>query len=285
MRRTILRAGIVLGLALCVSPGCDNTGEETTYDPPEQCQAPCKDDPSKTCNVPCSPASNPGPTLGSGGGGVGGSTGIGGAAGGVTGTVVQFTTMDFIEYVPYTDPITIVAPGLDTMEVAADAVDGFFTLPGAVPSVQWVLAKDLDGTGGAYSTYSLQDLGGANPIVPVVPVDVLDAIAVQIDVLSLVAGRGHVVLDIADEAGQPFEGAEVFLAGSDIGYQIGPSQYSSVAVGTGTQGRAVALNVPVASKSQVTVEVTVNGVPVDPAVVVQMAPDVVTYARVGIVTP
>lgn len=276
-----------MGLCVAGALGCDGgAGEATSFGAPDtRCYAPCEDDPSKTCTVPCppggaTPVGNSGGTGGSGG--TAGSGGAGGSSVDVTGTVVQFASLSFTDVVPYLEDITIVAPGVDTNEVQTDAKGGSFALTGVASGLQWVLAKDLDGTGGAHSTYSIQQLDGDPITVPVVPFDVIDVIGTQLDLVSLSPGTAQVVLEIDDESGVPIEGATLALTGATVGYAVAPGQYSGVAAGTGTLGLVVALNVPVAAPSEVKVTLTVPGLATPVTADVQMAPDTATYTRVGI---
>jgi hypothetical protein len=274
----------LVGVCLVCAFGC-NPGSGDSYGPPGECKVPCEDDPSEMC--PCPSVAGPGMGQGSGGGGNGGSGGSGGTSGAgassvdVTGTVVQLTTAAFDEVVPFADSITVIAPGVDTKDVQVDAIGGTFSLQGAASGQQWVLAKELDGVGGAFSTYTIQGLDGMTPItVPVVPVDVLDSIATQIEVPSLLTGTAQAVLEITDENGQALEGVALVLSGGSIGYDVAPLQYSAVAAGTGSLGRAVALNVPMGAPGELEVTLMVSGTPWN--ALVQMAPDTVTYTGIAL---
>ncbi len=273
-----------MGLCVAGALGCQGGADEaTSFGTPDiKCYAPCEDDPSKTCTVPCPPGGS-GPVANSGGGGAGGDIGsTAGSGGGVTGTVVQFASTSFTDVVPYLDDITIVAPGVGTDEVEASATGGTFTLTAPKSGLRWVLAKELDGTGGAYSTYSIHWIVGDPIVVPVVPFDVIDVIGTQLDVVSLSPGTAQVVLEIDDESGVPIEGVTLALSGATIGYSIGPGQYSAVVAGTDTQGLVVGLNVPVPAPSDVKVTLTVPGLASLVTAEVRMAPDTVTYTKVGI---
>lgn len=281
----------VASIGMGLVPACGDGEHQSLSSVDNKCQVPCEDDPSKTCVVTCPPngaAAGIGQGSGAAGntgtGASGGSAGAGGAtvtAVDVTGSVVQFTSIAFDDVVTYVDPITIVVPGFETAQVETEAIGGSFALTGAASGLQWVLAKELDGVGGAYSTYSIQNLNGIDPIAArVVPVDLLDTIGTQINVVSLSPGAGHVVLEIDDVSGAPIEGAEMILAGAAIGYAVAPGQYSSAAGATGSLGIAVALNVPLPSPSEVSVALTISSTTV--STLIQMAPDTVTYARVAV---
>lgn len=271
-----------MGLCVVGALGCQGEAASSYGSPvPGTCTAPCEDDPSKTCAVPC-PRGGSGPVANGGSGGDTGSTA--GSGGGVPGTVVQFASTSFTDVVPYLDDITIFVPGAGagSAEVQVDATGGSFTLPDTASGLQWVLAQEIDGTGGAYSTYSIQWIVGDPIVVPVVPFDVIDVIGTQLDLVSLSPGTAQVVLEIDDESGVPIEGVTLALSGATIGYSIAPGQYSGVVAGTDTQGLAVALNVPVPAPSDVKVTLTVPGFASLVTAEVRMAPDTVTYTRVGI---
>lgn len=280
-----------MALGLCGALGCKSESQSLSA-PDTGCYVPCQDDPSKTCKVPCpAGAGGPGIGQGAGAGGAGGAGSTGGAAGSVesvdvSGSVVQIVSVTFDASAPYLDPVSVVAPGPGGTEVEVDSVAGSFTLTGAAPGLQWVLAKELDGVGGAFSLYTIQDLGSQTPLgLPIVSVELLSTIGTQIDVPSLVSGAAHLVMEIGDDSGQPLEGAEIALPGADIGYAVGPGQYSASVGSTGTPGLATALNIPVAAKSDVAVTVTVAAAPFNGQtypVVVRLAPDTATYARVSL---
>lgn len=272
-----------MGLCVVGALGCQGGADESTSfgAPDNRCYVPCEDDASEMCAVQC-PSAGTGPVANGGSGGDTGSTA--GSGGGVPGTVVQFASTSFTEVVPYLDDITIVVPGpgASSADVQIDATGGSFSLPGTASGLQWVLAQEIDGTGGAYSTYSIQWIVGDPITVPVVPFDVIDVIGTQLDLVSLSLGTAHVVLEIDDESGVPIEGVTLALSGATIGYSIAPGQYSTVVAGTDTQGLAVALNVPVPAPSDVKVTLSVPGLDSLVTAEVRMAPDTVTYTKVAV---
>src|SRR5262249_52765591 len=144
-----------------------------------------------------------------GSGGQGGATTGGGAgvmAVEVSGKVEAFATVAFdIQDVKlYTGPIKVIAPGAATKTVEADAAGGAFDLTGAAAGDQWVLAQDPSGpSNGPFATYSYQVLDGQSIVVPVVPFDLLDAVATQLGGVGLTPGRAHMILVIENAAHQP----------------------------------------------------------------------------------
>ncbi|MEZ4311744.1 MAG: hypothetical protein R3F14_27250 [Polyangiaceae bacterium] len=89
-------------------------------------EVPCKDDPSQMCEVPCAGSNNAVggvSTTGSGGAGAA-ATGAGAAPVDVSGDVVQFTTTVFDTTIGYPEEATVLAPGVDTQTVVAEAVGG-----------------------------------------------------------------------------------------------------------------------------------------------------------------
>lgn len=274
----VVGSGMV-GLA-CPSQN-DTTG---TNGPGCLVDVPCEDDPAKTCqeNV-CNNQGGPGlgQTGSTGTGGSGGSSGSGGGSVEVTGNIVEITTTAFDASVPYTGAIKVIAAGATTATVESDAVDGSFALADAASGTQWVLAQDASGgMGGVFSTYSVQVLDGATPVVlPAVAVDVMESVGTQVGVGSLLAGSAHLVLEVADENGLLLDGVELQeLSGATVVYDVAPGQYAVGVGGTGAQGLALALNVDLPAMGTVMVSMTYNG---DSYLVpLAMAPDTVTYRLV-----
>jgi len=247
---------------------------------------PCEDDPAKTCEVNVCGGNAAGIGQGTGTGAGGGAT-TGGSGGGVvdvTGSIVALTSATFDESVAYGGPITVIAEGAGVSYVEAATLNGTFALAGAAAGLRWVLAKDGDGgAGGAFSTYSLQDLDGVTSLVlPVISVDVLEDVATDLMVPSLTAGSAHLVMRVEDENGFALDGVELAgLAGATVGYDLAPGQYGSDGT-TGGLGIAVALNVQVAARGTVSVTMTFEGV--DYLVPLAIAPDTVTYGLVTLET-
>lgn len=278
----IVRVGVAGLLSLV---GCSS--ETAALTSPGDCfvDAPCEDDPSKTCKVPC-PNNSPAGGIAGGTGGSGGtsSTGTAGSAGAavidVTGSVVEFVDTTFDQTVPYFDEITVHAEG-PSGEVTGKSDNGALQLLSVFEGAQWIWAESPTPVlGFAYSTYSRPILSANKElIVQVVPVQAVQDIATQINVSLLADGSAHLVLRTVDSSGNPLQGVTAGgLAGASVGYDVGPGQFFSGADGTGSLGLAVVLNVAVPSKGTATVSFTAEGNTYSLAVPV--APDSVTYTDV-----
>ncbi len=275
-------------VALCglASSACQSQG--SAFSGVQNCfvDAPCDTDPSQTCKVPCKPGMSGG-GHGNGGSG-GGATTSGGAGGGgpvdVTGSVVIFTDDAFSTTTPYTGDVHVVAPGADTQTVETDTVGGDFELKSAASGGQWILAESSGASDAPFSTYSYQELDGLSPLVlPMVPVNVLDDVAVQLNVASFGADRAQIVVLVNDESGNPLPGVSVGpLGGATFGYEIGAGEYVLNPAETTDLGVAVALNVSVAADGTVDVPFTYNNKVNKRAL--RLAPDTVTFAAVTIPT-
>ncbi|MBK8257379.1 MAG: hypothetical protein IPK82_32510 [Polyangiaceae bacterium] len=277
-----LWAGVACALSLV---GC--SAETASLTSPGDCfvDAPCEDDPSKTCKVPC-PNNSPAGGIAGGTGGTGGTSGTGtaGSAGAavidVTGSVVEFVDATFDQTVPYFDEITVHAEG-PSGEVTAKSDNGELQLLSVFEGAQWIWAESPTPVlGFAYSTYSRPILSaGTNLVVQVVPVEVMQDIATQINVSSLDQGSAHLVLRTVDSSANPLQGVTAGgLSGASVGYDVGPGQFFSGADGTGSLGLAVVLNVAVPSKGTATVSFTAEGNTY--SLEVPVAPDSVTYTDV-----
>lgn len=266
---------VAIGASGCGSQGPAYSGVQDCF-----VDAPCDTDPSQTCKVPCEKL--PGGPIGHGGGG--GSTGTGGAGGGavdVNGSVVIVSDSAFGATVPYTGPVHVIAPGADAKTVEADTVNGDFSLTGAASGGQWVLAESSGASDAPFSTYSYQDLNGSDLVLPMVPVDVLDDVAIQINVASFAADGAQLVVFVTDANGSPLPGVGVGpLGGATIGYELSSGQYALNPAETTDLGVAVALNASVGGEALVDVPFTYqNNVE---KFSLKLAPGTVTFATVAI---
>lgn len=280
---SIFAAAIGLSLSACQPSNSGYTG-------PKECfvDAPCDTDPSQTCQVPCKPNVSGGVGAGHGGSGGSGGASSGGSGGGgpvdVTGKTVIFTTTSFDQTTDYDGPVHVITAGVDTQTVETDTVNGLFSLANAASGGHWVLAQSSGATDAPFSTYSYQDLDGMNQLaLPLVPVTVLDDVAVQLTVQDFGADRAQLIVLVSDELGQPLAGASMgSLSGATIGYETSGGVYSLSPEETTDLGIAVALNVSVASESTVDIPFTWNGDVKKFAF--RLAPGSVTFAAVAIPT-
>ncbi len=289
-RRSFVLIGALLGGGAL---GCQPS--EASGSGPKPCfvDAPCETNTSLTCQVPCKTVpSNPSGSSGGGSaGGAGGTGGAGGASVDVSGSVVRFDTTTFDQVVPHADLTKIRALDVDGQPITVDtAVDGTFAMTGVAEGNQWVLAADASGgSAGIFSTYSVQPMDGMGLLeVPVVPVTVLDDIAILVDVPSFTPGAAHLVLRFVDDAsGLPVEGVTLgALAGGQYGFDTGgQGAYTTLPAQTGPLGMGVVLNliVPSADATITLSSTTFNGdttktsLPIDP--------DTVTYAVIPLTAP
>lgn len=264
---------------------------------PKPCfvDAPCETNTSLTCQVPCKDVhgggvGQGGSTGGSTSGGTGGTGGAGGKSVDVSGSVVRFTTSVFDDVLPYTQPTKIHALDVDGKPISVDpAADGTFEIKGAASGDQWVLAADASGgSAGILSTYSLQAFDGMSALaVPVVPLTLLDDVAIQVDVPTFTPGTAQLVLRFVDAVtGVPLQGVTLGpLAGAKYGFDTGgQGAYTTNPPQTGPLGMAVVFNVIApAAESDITLTATFNGDPTKTSL--RIDPDAATYAVIPLKTP